>query len=130
MLQRITHCDNGLVWWNITFLFFVTMLPFSTHVVGAFDGQRLAVEIYCVNLVLIAALLLAQWRHVNRRGLVDPQQIAGRRLVSLRLSVVLTCYVAAAIFGWFDPKVYYIPFLAIPVVMTLVKRMAFTGAES
>lgn len=127
MLQRLSHSDNGLVWWNITFLFFVTMLPFSTHVSGAFAGDRLAVEIYCGNLVALSALLLVQWRHVTSHGLVDPAQRSREGLVAIRFAIVLACYAAGGIVGWFFPIFYFLPFFAIPFFMMALRKVTPTS---
>ena len=127
MLQRVTHSDNGLVWWNIAFLFFVTLLPFTTHVEGAFTATRLAVEIYCSNLVALAGLLLVQWQHANARGLVDPEQLAGGRLLTARFCAMLLCYIITAIYGWFAPQTYFFGFYTIPIAMLIIRRFMASG---
>lgn len=72
MLDRVTRADNRLVWWNVCFLFLVTLVPFSAYLLGQFYGTRLATEIYCLNLTTLAATMFGQWRHAAARGLVSP----------------------------------------------------------
>ncbi len=57
----IRRTDRVLLWLNITFLMFVTGIPFSTQVLGQYRSQPAAVVFYAVNLVLVGFILYGQW---------------------------------------------------------------------
>src|SRR3970040_2363719 len=48
--EPITHSDWKLLWYNIFFLFWVTVVPFTTAFIGSYPTQALAVGLYCGHL--------------------------------------------------------------------------------
>jgi uncharacterized membrane protein len=55
VFRRITGQREGLAWWNFAFLFTITVMPFTSNLVGKFSANPLAVDIFAVN--LLAAML-------------------------------------------------------------------------
>jgi TMEM175 potassium channel family protein len=55
VFRRITGQREGLAWWNFAFLFTITVMPFTSNLVGKFSDNPLAVDIFAVN--LLAAML-------------------------------------------------------------------------
>jgi uncharacterized membrane protein len=49
MMSWIERSDHALVWTQMAFLFGVTLVPFSTHLLAAFHGYRLAFFLYLVE---------------------------------------------------------------------------------
>lgn len=72
----INHSDRTFLWINIFFLMFISLIPFSTSLLGMYANQQVAVLIYGVNLISCGALLNFQWSYATR----------GHRLVSANLS--------------------------------------------
>lgn len=78
----VRRSDRLLLWLNITFLMFVTVIPFSTGVLGRYPLERAAVVLYAGNLILVGLMLYAQWWYVTAgHRLVDPD--TDPRLVNL-----------------------------------------------
>jgi TMEM175 potassium channel family protein len=61
----IKHSDGVLVWTNIMFLMAVTVLPFSTSLLGEYMDQQVSVFIYGGNSIVIVFLLYIQWRYAT-----------------------------------------------------------------
>ena len=57
----IRRTDRVLLWINIAFLMFVTVIPFTTQVLGQYRSHPAAVVFYASNLVLVGFLLYSQW---------------------------------------------------------------------
>src|ERR1700729_4146487 len=55
VFRRITGQQEGLAWWNFAFLFTITIMPFTSDLLGKFYANPLAVDIFAVN--LLAAML-------------------------------------------------------------------------
>jgi uncharacterized membrane protein len=55
VFRRITGQREGLAWWNFAFLFTITVMPFTSNLVGKFSANPLAVDIFAAN--LLAAML-------------------------------------------------------------------------
>lgn len=73
LFRPIRRYDDRLVLWNLLFLFFTALLPFSTRLIGLYPGTRTAVLVYSLNVLPLAVISYAMTRHAylgNR--LVDP----------------------------------------------------------
>ena len=58
VFRRITGQQEGLAWWNFAFLFTITVMPFTSDLLGQYAANPLAVDIFAVN--LLAASLATQ----------------------------------------------------------------------
>ena len=68
----IKHSDRVLVWINIMFLMFISILPFSTSLLGEYREQQISIFVYGSNSIIIAGLLYIQWRYATyHHRLVD-----------------------------------------------------------
>jgi uncharacterized membrane protein len=123
MLDRITRADTGFVWWNICFLFLVTLVPFSAYLLGQFYGTRVATEIYCLNLTALAVMMFAQWRHAETQGLVNPDLTIGeRKEITARLSSVIFAYFGTALIGLWQPYWFFFGFALIGPARAITRR--------
>ena len=101
----IRRTDRVLLWINITFLMFVTAIPFSTQVLGQYRSQPTAVIFYAVNLILVGFLLYMQWWYATANAhLIDTDldptftKLVGNRILlgcafllfSIAMSIVST----------------------------------------
>jgi TMEM175 potassium channel family protein len=65
MYHGIRRADRMLLWLNIFFFMFVSLLPFSTSVLNAFREAFIAPFVFGANLAVIGWLLFLQWIYVN-----------------------------------------------------------------
>lgn len=76
MFHRIERTDHALHWINIFFLALVSLVPFTTKMIGRFPHETIALTLYGMNLVLIGLTLFWMWEHAT----------TGRRLVDADMS--------------------------------------------
>jgi uncharacterized membrane protein len=72
-LNFLSRADRDLAWLHLLFLFFVTLMPFSTALIGAFIEYRAALLLYWFNILLLGASLFCTWRYSVRARLVNPE---------------------------------------------------------
>jgi uncharacterized membrane protein len=65
MYHAIRRADRTLLWLNIFFFMFVSLLPFSTSVLNAFSEAFIAPLFFGANLAIIGWLLFFQWSYAN-----------------------------------------------------------------
>jgi uncharacterized membrane protein len=65
MYHAIRRADRTLLWLNIVFFMFVSLLPFSTSVLNAFPKAFIATLFFGANLAVIGWILFFQWTYVN-----------------------------------------------------------------
>jgi uncharacterized membrane protein len=69
-LNHLSRADRHFSWIHLAFLFFVTLLPFSTALLSEFIQYRVALAIYWANLFLLGLTLLAAWEYAVRHNLL------------------------------------------------------------
>jgi uncharacterized membrane protein len=62
--EPITHSDWKLLWYNSFFLFWVTVVPFTTAFIGSYPTQQLVVALYSFTLAMVAFSSVWMGRYV------------------------------------------------------------------
>lgn len=68
VFRQIAGQREGLAWWNFAFLFTITLMPFTSDLLGEYSANPLAVNIFAVNLLgatLATSLTLVYGRRQN-----------------------------------------------------------------
>ena len=118
----IRRTDRPLLWINIVFLLFVTLIPFSTGVLGQYPEEEMAVAIYALVLMMACLVLYIHWRYAtDRRRLVDADledrvvNLAARRILTapaiLLFAIGCSFFSTRASFALFVilPFIYILP---------------------
>jgi uncharacterized membrane protein len=105
LFHFVRQVTRPLVWLNIAFLMFVSLLPFSTNFMGHFIRQPIPVMFYFGNQFVLALLLKAQWIYAERQGLINPEANAvWRKHFAARTNALIFGYGAGLVVGRFDPE--------------------------
>lgn len=83
VFRHITGHHEGLAWWNFVFLFTITIMPFSSNLLGDYASNPLAVDIFALNLLLAslstqAVIVFGRRRHLFGSGVTPAIMAAGR----------------------------------------------------
>jgi uncharacterized membrane protein len=101
---------EGLAWWNFAFLFTITLMPFTSDLLGRFGQNPVAIDIFAVNLLLASLTTHGVLLFARRHGLQDEMDPHLRRSGEFR--TVWVCVVVAltaglawplprlAVYGW------------------------------
>jgi uncharacterized membrane protein len=69
-LHHFATSNRSLAWIHLTFLFAVSLIPFSTDLLAEFITYRTAMGVYWLNLLLLGSILFISWRYAQRAGLL------------------------------------------------------------
>jgi uncharacterized membrane protein len=101
VFQHLAGQQEGLAWWNFAFLFTITIMPFTSDLLGEYGGNPLAVDIFALNLLLAALATQATAELGRRRGLMTPgSHNAARRAGFLRSVGVVVVLGASMGLAW------------------------------
>ncbi len=96
-LGQLARSNRNYVWIHLVFLFAVTMVPFSTLLLGSFYWLRLALVEYWLNIVLLGATLFVGLEYGRRAHLFEEaaspdlaRLMRGRILIAQALYAVAT----------------------------------------
>jgi len=96
-LSRLARSNRHYQWIQLVFLFSVTLVPFSTALLGNFYWLKVALILYWLNILLLGAALLAALEYGLRAGLFREEGrtemahlMRGRILIAQALYAVAT----------------------------------------
>ncbi len=103
LLRLVGRFDHGLFWWNANLLLWTSFIPFPTALMGDYPGNRLAVSLYGIVMLLMALAFVL----LRRRMLAVPGGLhdeADRALFTrgTRYSILMgpLAYLAGAALAW------------------------------
>jgi uncharacterized membrane protein len=73
--------QEGLAWCNFAFLLTITLMPFTSNLLGAYGSNPLAVDIFAANLLLASLTSQATIFYGHRKGLLVKKGAAGAALL-------------------------------------------------
>ena len=105
----IRQVNGMLLWVNLLFLMFVSLLPFSAGLMGHLFVHPVSQYFYIGNQLAIALLLNAHWFYAKRRDLVDGPDTRQISRLTLRISMTAAVFVVSLIVAFFLPAWSWIP---------------------
>ena len=98
VFRRIAGQREGLAWWNFAFLFTITVMPFTSDLLGKYAGNPLAIDIFAVNLLAATVATQLTVVFVRRNNLL----VAGtdaREMQTAQLRVAAAVFVIVLSIG-------------------------------
>ena len=98
--HAMRRADRTLLWLNLLFFMFVSLLPFSTSVLNAFPQAFIAALFFGTNLAIIGWTLFFQWTYANSQPdmLADFASAEYRATVRSRMLIVPVATTLTAVF--------------------------------
>jgi uncharacterized membrane protein len=111
-LNHLERSNVRLTWIHLGFLFFVTIMPFSTGLLAEFTSYRTALIVYWFNIFCLGAALYLSWGCATRSELVKsdiPPEVPAA--VCRRIIVAQTFYALATLLCLFVDTHWSIGFI-------------------
>jgi uncharacterized membrane protein len=128
--EYLERADAILLRLNLVLLFFVSVLPFPTHMLAEYlsseNAERVAVTVYGLNLLAIGAFTSLTWHygvaeHLVRRDNKEEEV----RAISAKLDPSLASYAVAIGIGLLWPTAAVVLYLAIALFVIIPFRAVF-----
>jgi uncharacterized membrane protein len=117
----VKHANRPLTYINIVFLCFISLIPFSAHLVGQYPQNELAVSVYGGNVILIGMVqyLMFHWAvndDANRHEAIDPKIV---QQATIRLLLPPCFSLLGIIVSPFSSALSFVLF-AFPIVFNII----------
>jgi len=117
LFDLMKHMSRETLIPSFVFLFFVSILPFSTHILGNFVATPLAFVVYFSNQLAIAVALTVKLELARRHGHL--QLGPHSTLIRMRLYIMCAAMASGVIGACFLPT----PYIGVgPVVISLISK--------
>jgi uncharacterized membrane protein len=104
VFSRITGHQEGLAWWNFAFLFTVTVMPFTSDLLGEFPANPLAVDIFAANLLLATVATQLTVIYGRRKDLMTAETARERRAAQSRVAASVLVISLSIGIAWVNPN--------------------------
>jgi uncharacterized membrane protein len=122
----IKRADHVSHWLNILFLSCVSLVPFSTKMLGRFPLDRTALSLYGANLIVIGLVLYWKWVYaVHGHWLVErevPAMIV--RFGTLRCLLAPACYALGIGLAFVNPTLTLLLYAGVPALQRFWLHLA------
>jgi uncharacterized membrane protein len=122
-IETLARSNRDQSWLHLAFLAAVSLVPFTTAVLGEFWEYHLAMVVYWLNITLLGVLLWLVWAHGKRnRMFIDawtPEMMAG---VERRIILSQTIYFVAMLISMFGAAYGLIMMLAVQLNYAFAPR--------
>jgi uncharacterized membrane protein len=100
VFRVVTGHSEGLAWWNFAFLFTITLIPFTSGLLGLFAANPLAVSIFAANMLLASLATQGTSRFVQRKHLIsggyNTEHERAGRIRSWTVALIMVVSIAVA----------------------------------
>lgn len=137
MFHYFRHGSRRLIWLNMGFLFFLTLVPFVTEMIGTYRYEPLVIVVFAAVNVACGLSLAALWWYANTVEPVvwpkiDPDVV---RSMTIRILIGPVICLAAVAVSFLNVRLGHAVFLAIPLVYSSHRRVdthwpEIVGADS
>src|SRR5215472_4891728 len=123
----IRRTDRPFLWINIFFLMGVSLIPFSTGLLGQFPEDRTAVGVYGLNLIMVGGFLYAHWSYAARNYRLVQRQIPPEvvRLAEYRIVMGPAASILAICASFVSSRLSLAIFALIPLLYLLPGRIDY-----
>jgi len=137
--EYLDRADSILLRLNLVLLFFVSVLPFPTHMLAAYfsseNAERIAVTVYGLNLLAINGFTSVLWHYAVGEHLVSQDRSdADLRALTSKLDPSLISYAVVIGIGLVVPKIAVALYLLIALFVIIpfraVARLVRRGTRS
>ena len=132
--EYLDRADAILLRLNLLLLFFVSVLPFPTHMLAEYvsneGDERIAVTVYGLNLLAISAFIAIIWHYALWQRLVTKDNTEDDvRALTKKLDPSLASYAVVIGLGLWQPKVAVVLYFIIALFMIIPFRAVLQEAR-
>lgn len=120
---RIKSHRVGLAWWNFAFLITITVMPFTSSLLGEYDSNPLAVDIFALNLLLASLATEATLAYGRRKDLLTQRDDAPtRRSEQAVWAATILIISSSAVVAWASTSLAQYCWILLAVLPWAVER--------
>jgi uncharacterized membrane protein len=132
--EYLDRADAILLRLNLALLFFVSVLPFPTHMLAEYlsneGDERIAVTVYGLNLLAISGFIAIVWHYALWQRLVTQDNSEDDvRALTAKLDPSLASYAVVIGLGLWEPRVAVVLYLVIALFMIIPFRAVLREAR-
>ncbi len=123
LFQQIKHADGCLLWLNVHLLFWMSLIPVATNMIGAYTTDWIATTAYSLIFFMCVVAFALLRMHVLRNSVLRSAAYHGHRLVLKKNGLAMALYAISACIGPVSIYVSYCILLIVPAMYFIPERI-------
>jgi uncharacterized membrane protein len=114
-LSHLARVNRAALFLNVLQLFFISLLPFTTALLGRYPDEAAAVIVYAMHLELLGLAQYVHWIYVLRHPelVLSPIDARTERATTLRILIGPAAWAAAMLLALISPRLGYAVFYVV-----------------
>src|SRR4029077_1698247 len=106
LFHFVRKVNRGLLWLNLLFLLFITLLPFSTNLLSGHTHLQIPIVVYGIDLLLISSISLLQLGYLAHHPKLSHDQLTPSWIANVRrrISIPVVIVVASIALSFYKPN--------------------------
>jgi uncharacterized membrane protein len=123
IFRRVQYVNDRLIWINVTFLFFIVLIPFSTATSGDYSNVLEAVILFHGNILVASVLLTLMWWYIihHYRDLNPGGGEPGWKGIERAFVIPAVALLAIGV-SFIDTSASFWCYALIPVIMFIIRH--------
>jgi uncharacterized membrane protein len=107
LFHFVRRVSRDMLWLNLLFLLFITLLPFSTNLLSGHSHLQTPVVVYGINLLLVFFISLLQLSYLGRHPEFSHDQLTPSWIANVRQRMVIPMIivVASIAISFYNPNI-------------------------
>jgi uncharacterized membrane protein len=123
-METVVNRDRALLWLNLMFLLAISLLPFTTAVVGRDNTNSASWTLYALNMICCGLTLTSVWAYSALVGLSKPSLHAANFAYQLGGHLIVPAIFAISIpIAFISPRLAPFPALLLPIAFRVYRRL-------
>jgi uncharacterized membrane protein len=123
VFNHITASHTAMIWLNLVFLFFITLISFATALQINYGLYHIIFILYALVLTITGLLLASIWLHAKRNNLIDKTlSIIQIRNISLQSLLPPTVFAISILISFVDIQIAYYSWIAIIPAKIIIRK--------
>jgi uncharacterized membrane protein len=106
LFHFVRKVSRGMLWLNLLFLLFITLVPFSTNLLSAHTHLQIPIVVYGINMLLLSLTSLWQLSYLAHHPELTHDQLTPFWIANVRrrISIPVIIVVASIAISFFNPN--------------------------
>jgi uncharacterized membrane protein len=107
LFHFVRRVSRDMLWLNLLFLLFITLLPFSTNLLSGHSHLQTPVVVYGINLLLVCFISLLQLSYLGRHPELSHDQLTPSWIANVRRRIVIpmVIVVTSIAISFYNPNI-------------------------
>jgi uncharacterized membrane protein len=127
VFRMVGEKEDGLEWWNFAFLLTITVMPFTSTLLGTFVSNPLAVDIFALNLLIASLATQVMLLIARRKGMLI--STARKRAGQVQAAVVPVVMAVSIGLSWWSTAAAMYSWILIAVAPVIFDRWSARRAR-